>query len=101
MFNVNDYIKSILKKKNWTLQKFADEINKVKKDANLDGTVTKQNISNFLNKVDDKHILRPKQLLIWEVALNIPYRTLINMVEPIKTNEGKKELEILRKRVMR
>lgn len=99
MINVNEYIQLILKKKKWTLTKFADEINKVKKQVGIDSKTTVQNISNFLKQVDDKHILRPKQLCIWESALGLTPYTLINMVEPIATKEGQKELKELMKKV--
>ena len=99
MLNVTDYIQMILKKKKWTLQQFADEINSVKKQVGIDSITTIQNISNFLRQVDDKHVLRPKQLCLWEKALDLPMGTLINMVEPPITKEAKKELKDLMKKV--
>lgn len=99
MITVNDYIKAILKKKNWKLQQFADEINKVKAKANISSKTTPQNISNFLNQVDDKHVLRPKQLVIWERALGLPNDTLINMVELPKSKDGIEELNKLKEKV--
>ena len=99
MITVNDYIKVILKKKNWKLQQFADEINQVKAKANISSKTTPQNISNFLNQVDDKHVLRPKQLVIWEKALDLPDDTLINMVELPKSKDGIEELNKLKEKV--
>lgn len=99
MLDVNEYIKLILKKKKWTLQQFADSINKVKEKAGLDGKVTKQNISNFLNQTDDKHILRPKQLAIWEKALELPQGVLIKMVFPVVSKNGQKELKEIMEKV--
>ena len=99
MINVNEYIQLILKKKKWTLTKFADEINKVKKQVGIESKTLPQNISNFLKQVDDKHVLRPKQLCIWEKALGLAPYTLINMVEPIATKESQKELKELMKKV--
>lgn len=99
MITVNDYIKAILKKKKWKLQQFADEINKVKAKANISSKTTPQNISNFLNQVDDKHVLRPKQLVIWEKALDLPDDTLINMVELPKSKDGIEELNKIKERV--
>ena len=99
MINVSEYIQLIIKKKEWTLQQFANEINNVKKQIGIDGKTTKQNISNFLKQVDDKHILRPKQLCLWEKALGLAPYTLINMVEPIATKEGQKELKEIMKKV--
>ena len=99
MLNVTDYIQILLKKKKWTLQQFADEINLVKKRVGIDSITTKQNISNFLRQVDDKHILRPKQLCLWEKALGLPMGVLMNMVEPPASKEAKKELKDLMKKV--
>ena len=99
MMNVNEYIQLILKKKAWTLDKFADEINNVKKQIGVDGKTTKQNISNFLKQVDNQHILRPKQLCIWEKALGLPPNTLVSMVSPPSSKEGQKELKEIMKKV--
>ena len=99
MLNVNEYIKIILKKKKWTLKQFAEAINQVKQKAGLDGKITSQNISNFLNQTDDKHILRPKQLCIWEKALGLNQGTLMSMVAPPSTKEAKKELKEIIKKV--
>ncbi len=66
MLNVAEYVKLLLKKNNMTLNEFADAINEVKKKIGDESKITKQNISNYLNHTDDQHILRPKQLCIWE-----------------------------------
>lgn len=95
MIHITDYIQLLLKKKKWTLQRFADEINLVKKQVGIDSITTKQNISNYLNN----HVLSPKTLCLWEKALDLPTGTLMNMVEPPLTKEGKKELKDLMKRV--
>lgn len=99
MITINDYIKQLLKKKNWTLKQFANAINEVKQNAGITSKTTVQNISNFLNQVDDGHILRPKQLVLWEMALGVPYDSLCNFVEQPKSKNGIKELEKLKKRV--
>lgn len=99
MITVNDYIRLILKKKNWTLNKFAEEINKVKLKADISSKTTPQNISNFLNQVDEGHVLRPKQLVIWEKALDLPYNTLLHMVELPKSKDGIEELNKLKEKV--
>ena len=99
MMAINNYIKTILKKKKWTLQRFSDEINKVKEESGILTKTTPQNISNFLNQTDDKHVLRPKQLVIWEKALGLPYDTLVNMVELPKSKNGIKEFEELKEEV--
>lgn len=99
MINITDYIKMILNKKKWTLTKFAEEINKVKKQVGIDSKTTVQNISNFLNQVDKDHILRPKQLCLFEKALGLAPYTLINMVSPVASKAGQKELKELMKKV--
>lgn len=99
MLDVSQYIKLILQKKKWTLKQFADEINKVKEQVGINSKTTPQNISNFLNQVDDNHILRPKQLVLWEKALDLPLGTLYEMVELPKTREGMRELKEMIKKV--
>lgn len=99
MLTVNDYIKMLLKKKRWSLNKFANEINEVKRKIGMTSHTTPQNISNFLNQVDDKHILRPKQLCIWEKALDVESGTLCNMVELPKSKNGIRELENLKRKI--
>ncbi|MBS7020376.1 MAG: hypothetical protein KH135_00685 [Firmicutes bacterium] len=99
MLDVSQYIKLILQKKKWTLKQFADEINKVKEKAGINSKTTRQNINNFLNQVDDKHILRSKQLVLWEKALELPLGTLYEMVELPKTRDGMRELKEIIKKV--
>ncbi len=99
MLNVSEYIQLLLKKKKWTLQRFADEINKVKQKVGITSITTPQNISNFLRQVDNKHVLRPKQLCIWEKALGLPQGQLVNMVTPVSSKEGQKELKEIMKKV--
>lgn len=99
MIDVRDYIQLLLKKKKWTLQRFADEINKVKQKVGITSITTPQNISNFLKQVDNQHILRPKQLCIWEKALDLPQNTLVSMVAPPSSKEGQKELKEIMKRI--
>lgn len=99
MLDVSQYIKLILQKKKWTLKQFADEINKVKEQVGVNSKTTVQNVSNFLNQVDDNHILRPKQLVLWEKALGLPLGTLYEMVELPKTREGMRELKEMIKKV--
>ncbi len=99
MIDVNEYIKMLLKKKKFTLQQFADEINKVKQKIGIMSITTPQNISNFLKQVDSQHVLRPKQLCIWEKALGLPQGTLTKMVAPPSSKEGQKELKEIIKKV--
>ena len=99
MLDVNEYIKMLLKKKKWTLQRFADEINKVKQKVGITSITTPQNISNFLKQVDNQHVLRPKMLCLWERALDLPQGQLVNMVAPVTSKEGQKELKKIMKKV--
>ncbi|MEI3530097.1 MAG: hypothetical protein V8Q75_03355 [Bacilli bacterium] len=98
MLNVSEYIQLILKKKKWTLKRFADEINKIKQKVGITSITTPQNISNFLKQVDNQHILRPKMLCLWEKALGLPQTTLTSMVAPVG-KEGQKELKEIMKKV--
>ena len=95
MINVSDYIKLILKKKNWTNVRLCQEINKIEEKLG-DTRTTRQNITNYLNGY---HYIRPKWLVKVEKALNLPQNTLISMVEPPATKESKKELKELQKKV--
>lgn len=98
MIDVSEYIKRVLQKKGWTLQRFADEINLIKKQSGIDSTTTKQNISNFLNHTKG-HDLRPKMLVVWEKALGLKEDTLVNMVEPVKSKKARIELERIKEKV--
>ena len=95
MINVIDYIKLVLKKKNWTNQRLCDELNKIESQLGESRT-SKQNISNYLNGRWD---FRPKVLAKYELALGLPVGTLINMVAPPLTKNGQKELEETIKKV--
>lgn len=98
MISVTEFIRQVLKKKNWTLQNFADEINKVKELSGIHSKTTRQNVSNFLNHTKG-HDMRPKTLVIWEKALGLPDDVLVEMVEMPKSKNGKKELEEIKKSV--
>ena len=98
MIDAREFIKQLLKKKGWTLQQFANEINAVKRQSGIDSTTTKQNISNFLNHTRG-HDLRPKMLVVWEKALGLKEDTLVNMVEPVKSKKARIELERIKEKV--
>ena len=98
MIDARKFIKQLLKKKGWTLQQFANEINAVKRQSGIDSTTTKQNISNFLNHTKG-HDLRPKMLVVWEKALGLKEDTLVNMVEPVKSKKARIELERIKEKV--
>jgi hypothetical protein len=88
MINVSDYIKLVLEKKRWNKTKLCSEINKI--EARLgEKRTTNQNITNYLNGM---WAFRPKILAKWEIALELPMGTLMNMVASPITKEGKEEL---------
>lgn len=89
MLNVNDYIKLLLKKKKWTNVRLCQELNKIEKRIG-DSRTTKQNITNYLNGYWN---FRPKILVKYELALGLELGTLIDMVAPPSSKEGKKELK--------
>ena len=95
MISVIDYIKLVLKKKNWTNQRLCDELNKIESQLGESRT-SRQNISNYLNGQWD---FRPKVLVKYELALGLPVGTLIKMVAPPLTKNGQKELEETIKKV--
>ncbi len=95
MLNVSDYIKIILKKKKWTNVKLCEELNKLE-DKIGDSKTQKQNISGYFNGA---YPFRPKILAKWEVVLDLPLGTLVNMVSPPSTKESKKELKDYIKKV--
>lgn len=95
MLDVSEYIKLILKKKKWTNKRLCDELNRIEEHLG-DGRTTQQNITNYLN---GGHSIRPKWLVKVEKALDLPTGTLIDMVEPPKTREGKKEVDEIIKKV--
>lgn len=89
MINVADYIRILLEKKGWTRLKLCDEINKIEKE--LGETRTSPNhITCYLNGT---YAFRPKILAKWEKALHLKEGTLMNMVAPPITKEGREELK--------
>ena len=88
MINVANYIQMLLEKKKWTKVKLCDEINKIEKELGEKRTVP-QNINSYLNGT---WAFRPKILAKWEKALGLKEGTLMNMVMPPLTKEGKDEL---------
>lgn len=95
MLTVNDYIKLVLKKKKWTNTKLCEELNKLEEKIG-DKRTTQQNISNYLH---GQWSFRPKVLVKYEVALGLPFGTLIDMVKEPLSAEGKKELKDFIKKV--
>ncbi len=95
MLSVNDYIRLLLKKKKWTNKKLCEELNKIEEKLG-DKRTTPQNITNYLN---GEWAFRPKVLVKYEKALDLPFGTLVNMVKEPLTKEGKKELKEIIKKV--
>lgn len=95
MFNVVDYINSVLKKKNWTRRRLCKEINKIEELIG-DRKTRVQNVTNYLNGY---HSIGPKWLVKVEKALNLKEDTLVSMVESPKTRVGIKELKEAKEKV--
>lgn len=89
MINVSDYIEMILNKKGWSRTKLCEEINKVESKLGEKRT-TIPNITQYLSGV---WTFRPKILAKWEIALGLKEGTLMNMVAPPITKEGREELK--------
>lgn len=88
MIDVSSYIEMILAKKKWTRTRLCEEINKI--EAKLgEKRTTPSNITNYFNGM---WAFRPKILAKWEIALGLKEGTLMNMVMPPITKEGKEEL---------
>lgn len=95
MLNVSEYIQLILKKKKWTNARLCQELNKIEEQLGESRT-TPQNISNYFH---GQWSFRPKVLVKYEKALGLQQGTLINMVAPIVSKEGQKELKEIMKKV--
>ena len=88
MMNVANYISILLEKKGWNKVKLCDEINKIEKELGEKRTVP-QNVVQYLNGT---YAFRPKVLAKWEKALGLKEGTLMNMVLPPSSREGREEL---------
>ena len=93
MINVRDYLELIMKKKKLTQAEVVDRLNLIEKEHNEKRT-HRQNLNEYLR---DGLPLRPKFLVKLELALDLPYGSLVNMVMPPLSKEGKKELERYKK----
>jgi hypothetical protein len=89
MINVSDYIVMILDKKKWSRARLCEEINKIESKLG-DKRSSNQDITNYIN---GRWAFRPKILAKWEKALDLREGTLMNMVMPPITKEGKDELK--------
>ena len=89
MIDVRDYLLLIMKKKNLTQAEVVRRMNIIEKEHGEKRTC----IQNFNEYLREGLPFRPKYLVKLEVALNLPYGTLVNMVAPPLSKEGKQELE--------
>ena len=88
MLNVSNVIALILEKKGWSQMDLCRAINRL--EARLgEMRTTKYDISNYFS---GRLLFRPKVLAKWEIALDLPEGTLMKMVAPPITKEGKEEL---------
>ena len=89
MLNVSNVIDLILKKKGWSKSDLCRALNKL--EARLGEART--SIPVITGYFNDKDAFRPKVLAKWEIALDLPEGTLMKMVAPPITKEGKEELK--------
>lgn len=96
MLSINDYICIVLKKKKWTNTKFVAEINAVERKLG-DKRTRPQNISRLFT---NEYNISPKTLVKYELALGLPFGTLLNMSPngPVG-KQAKKELQDLIEKV--
>ena len=95
MINVGDYISMILTKKGWTRKRFCEELNSIEKKLG-DKCSSYQLVSEYLVGTWE---FRPKILAKWEKALGLSEGTLVNMVMPPITKEGREELKKVKDRL--
>lgn len=95
MISVAEYIKIVLKKKNWTNRKLCQRLNQIEQKLG-DRRTTPQNITNYLNGSNDIGV---KWVVKVEKALELPKGILVSMVMPPITKEAKKELKELIEKV--
>ena len=89
MINVSDYISLILEKKGWTRTRLSEKLRDIEIKLG-DRRTDKDTISKYLN---GELPFRPKILAKWEIALGLKEGTLMNMVAPPITKDGKDELK--------
>ena len=89
MINVSDYIVMILDKKKWSRVRLCEEINKIESKLGE----KRSSPSDITNYINGRWAFRPKILAKWEKALDLREGTLMNMVMPPITKEGKDELK--------
>lgn len=95
MISVAEYIKIVLKKKNWTNRKLCQKLNEIEQKLD-DRRTTPQNITNYLNGSNDIGI---KWAVKVEKALELPKGILVSMIMPPITKDAKKELKELIEKV--
>ena len=95
MISVAEYIKIVLKKKNWTNRKLCQRLNEIEQKLG-DRRTTPQNITNYLNGSNDIGI---KWAVKVEKALELPKGTLVGMIMYPITKDAKKELKELIEKV--
>ena len=98
MMNIRDYIILILDKKKMTRAEFTRKINEIE-DKLGEKKTTNQNITNYLNNLDESHNIGYKMALKMEKALNLPDDTLLKMVKNPLTPDVKKDFDKLKKKV--
>ena len=98
MMNIRDYIILILDKKKMTRAEFTRKINEIEEKLGEKKT-NLQNITNYLNNPDESHNIGYKMALKMEKALGLPDDTLLKMVKNPVSENGKKDFDIMKKKV--
>ena len=98
MMNIREYIMLVLQKKKMTRAEFTRKINEIE-DKLGEKKTTNQNITNYLNNLDESHNIGYKMALKMEKALNLPDDTLLKMVKNPLTPDVKKDFDKLKKKV--
>lgn len=98
MMNIREYIILILEKKKISRVEFTRKINKIEEQLGEKKSTT-QNITNYLNNLDESHNIGYKMALKMEKALDLPDDTLLKMVKNPLTPDVKKDFDIMKKKV--
>lgn len=92
MLDLKTFIELCIKKKGYTYTEFVERVNRIKFKLGDKGIMRINNISEILNSNRD---IDERTLLIWEVALDLPENTLVNLSS--KRGKTKKNNEVREK----
>ena len=89
MIDVREYLLLVMKKKGLNQADVVKRMNEIEREHGEKKTC----VQNFNEYIREGLPFRPKYLVKLEVALELPYGTLVNMVSQPSSKEGKLELE--------